>query len=103
VAWLKLKAMTMQKVLIAGRLGYPVIKAKSPPELVGIIFINRSIKMNAVTVPADKLAELQLKAAQRDELVRALIFAKEMMIVNDLSLPRTFEVIDEAIAKAKGE
>jgi hypothetical protein len=32
-----------------------------------------------------------------------LIFAKEMMIVNDLSLPRTFEVIDEAIAKAKGE
>jgi hypothetical protein len=28
--------------------------------------------MNAVTVPADKLAELQLKAAQRDELLAIL-------------------------------
>lgn len=43
---------------------------------------------------------------QRDELLKALEFAREMMVVNDLTpecMPRTFDVIDEAIAKAKGE
>ena len=87
--------------------------------------------MSAVTVPMDKLIELQKKAKavdelravnalimdeltdqvrvignlekQIDELLAALIFAKDMMIANDLSLPRTFEVIDEAIAKVKGD
>ena len=41
--------------------------------------------------------------AAAPDLLAALIFAKQMMIANDLDLPNTFEVIDEAIAKAKGE
>lgn len=41
--------------------------------------------------------------AAAPELLAALILAKDMMIANDLSLPYTFEVIDDAIAKAKGE
>ena len=53
-----------------------------------------------------RLRTLQSKAKQRDELLAALKFAKDMMIANDLNygnMPRTLEVIDEAIAKAKGE
>ena len=37
------------------------------------------------------------------ELLEALILAKDMFIANDLSLPYTFEVIDAAIAKARGQ
>jgi hypothetical protein len=40
--------------------------------------------------------------AAAPKLLTALIFAKEMMIANDLNLPRTFEIIDEAIAEANG-
>ena len=47
-------------------------------------------------------ANARLMAAAPD-LLAALIFAKEMMIANDLDLPNTFEVIDEVIAKARGE
>ena len=50
--------------------------------------------------------ELQANArliAAAPDLLAALMLAKDMMITNDLSLPRTFEVIDEAIAKARGE
>ena len=47
-------------------------------------------------------ANARLIAAAPDLLV-ALMLAKDMMIANDLSLPKTFEVIDEAIAKARGE
>jgi len=47
-------------------------------------------------------ANARLMAAA-PELLEALMLAKDMMIVNDLSLPYTFEVIDEAIAKARGE
>lgn len=35
------------------------------------------------------------------QLLAALRLAKDMFIANDLSLPRTFEVIDEAIAVAE--
>ena len=47
-------------------------------------------------------ANARLIAAAPDLLV-ALMLAKDMMIANDLSLPKTFEVIDEAIAKVRGE
>ena len=47
-------------------------------------------------------ANARLIAAAPDLLV-ALMLAKDMMIANDLSLPNTFEVIDEALAKARGE
>ena len=59
--------------------------------------------MSTVTVPENKLAELQIKASQRDELLAALLLAKDMMLANNLYLPFTLEVIDDAIAKAKGE
>lgn len=55
---------------------------------------------------SEQIAEAMANAhlmASAPELLAALILAKDMMIANDLSLPRTFEVIDEAIAKAKGE
>lgn len=48
------------------------------------------------TTPPDQSARIV-------ELKAALQLAKDMMIANDLSLPRTFEVIDEALAKAKEE
>jgi hypothetical protein len=35
--------------------------------------------------------------AVSENLGRALQLAKDMMIINDLYLPKTFEVIDEAI------
>jgi hypothetical protein len=44
--------------------------------------------------------------ASAPELLEALIFARKMMIANDLlpsNMPNTFEKIDEVIAKAKGE
>ena len=50
--------------------------------------------------------ELQANArliAAAPDLLAALMLAKDMMITNDLSLPRTFEVIDEALAKVRGE
>lgn len=37
------------------------------------------------------------------QLLAALKLAKDMFIANDISLPRTFEVIDEAIAAAEKE
>jgi hypothetical protein len=37
--------------------------------------------------------------AVSENLRRALQLAKDMMIANDLYLPRTFEVIDEAIGE----
>ena len=40
---------------------------------------------------------------QRDELLAALLLAKDMMLANNLYLPFTLEVIDDAIGKAKGE
>lgn len=43
------------------------------------------------------------QSARIAELKAALQLAKDMMIANDLSLPRTFEVIDEALAKSKEE
>ena len=46
--------------------------------------------------------EKQQPLAQSD-LLAALMLAKDMMIANDLSLPYTFEVIDKAITKARGE
>jgi len=47
-------------------------------------------------------ADVRLIAAA-PELLDALILAKDMFIANDLSLPYTFEVIDAAIAKARGQ
>ena len=50
--------------------------------------------------------ELQANArliASAPDLLVALMLAKDMMIANDLSLPNTFEVIDEALAKVRGE
>ena len=37
------------------------------------------------------------------ELLAALVLAKDMMVANDMSLPRTLEIIDKAIAMAKHE
>ena len=64
-----------------------------------------AIQRNAVTVPADKLAELQRKAKLVDELVKvleevdeALYCASEWIV--PIMLPTR---VKEAIAKAKGE
>ena len=54
---------------------------------------------NAVTVPADKLAELQRKAKLVDELVKELSFLRDVMNNNGYATTHT----DSVIAKAKGE
>ena len=71
------------------------------------------IQRNAVTVPADKLAELQRKAGMVDELVYVLEdvseflnFAWRDIEMNDYSFTLLEEVIckvQRQIAKAKGE
>ena len=58
-----------------------------------------AIQRNAVTVPADKLAELQRKAKLVDELLEAL---ENMIDINDRHQEAWNEAKD-AIAKAKGE
>ena len=66
-----------------------------------------SIQRNAVTVPADKLAELQRKAGMVDDLVEVLediIERWDTPLWKDV--PHTAEYIDAArfvLAKAKGE
>lgn len=64
-------------------------------------------KLLATRVEASRLSEANEQLADQSalivELKAALQLAKDMMIANDLSLPRTFEVIDEALAKAKGD
>ena len=47
-------------------------------------------------------ADVHLIAAA-PELYQALVLAKDMMVANDCSLPKTFEVIDAALSKARGE
>lgn len=37
------------------------------------------------------------KRLREEKLRKALLLAKEMMIANDLILPKTFEIIDEAM------
>ena len=46
---------------------------------------------------------LDAAETQRDELLAALILAKDMMLANNLYLPFTLEIIDDAIANAKEE
>jgi hypothetical protein len=44
----------------------------------------------------------ELLAAYQDvsyDLYRAVRLAQDMMLANDLSLPRTFEVIDDAVSQ----
>ena len=55
---------------------------------------------NAVTVPADKLAELQRKAELSDKLLSILMKARDDV---QYYADKTVENIDKAIAKAKGE
>jgi hypothetical protein len=50
----------------------------------------------------DLKANARLIAAAPD-LYWALVLAKDMMIANDCSLQETFEVIDAALTKARGE
>ena len=75
--------------------------------------LNRNAQGNTVTVPADKLAELQRKAGMVDELVYVLEevneflnFAWRDIEMNDYSFTLLEEVIckvQRQIAKAKGE
>ena len=61
--------------------------------------------MNAVTIPADKLAELQRKAKLVDELVEVLEGASEVIdYIDEWNVPiRLSTRIKEVIAKTKGE
>ena len=60
--------------------------------------------MSAVTIPADKLAELQRKAKLVDELLVALKCARvDIWFYGEPDLNKTIEDIDKAIAKAKEE
>lgn len=54
-----------------------------------------AMKVYAAPQPAEQQPDVT-------QLVEALRLAKEMFIANDLILPHTFEVIDEALAKARG-
>ena len=60
---------------------------------------------NAVTVPADKLAELQRKAKLVDELLEVLEGASEVIdYIDEWNVPiRLSTRIKEVIAKTKGE
>ena len=63
-----------------------------------------AIQRNSVTVPADKLAELQRKAGMVDELLVALKCARvDIWFYGEPDLNKTIEDIDKAIAKAKEE
>lgn len=61
--------------------------------------------MSAVTVPADKLAELQRKAKLVDELLLELERTRIDIYYHygNHDFNKTIEYIDKAIAKAKGE
>lgn len=52
-------------------------------------FAGNKMACNLFKMVSERLREEKLK--------KALLLAKEMMIANDLSLPKTFEVIDEAL------
>ena len=60
---------------------------------------------NAVTVPADKLAELQRRSTLVDELLEVLEGASEVIdYIDEWNVPiRLSTRIKEVIAKAKGE
>ena len=63
-----------------------------------------AIQRNAVTVPLDKLIELQEKASSVDELVKAL----EKLVSEGRMLTEQYEALKQAIpaiaiAKSKGE
>jgi hypothetical protein len=70
----------------------------------------QAIKFSTVTVPENKLTELQIKASQRDELLEALINALPNLHIGD-ELPMSYYADKKgvlggalrAIAKAKGE
>ena len=64
-----------------------------------------AIQRNAVTVPADKLAELQRKAKLVDELLEVLEGASEVIdYIDEWNVPiRLSTRIKEVIAKTKGE
>ena len=70
----------------------------------------QAIKFSTVTVPENKLTELQIKASQRDELLEALINALPKLHTGD-ELPMSYYADKKgvlgdalrAIAKAKGE
>lgn len=51
--------------------------------------------MSLMTKGADEIDQLR---TQSDALAEALRLAKEMFIANDLDLPKTFEVINDALA-----
>lgn len=51
----------------------------------------------------DAVAYFKRLHQQRDELQAALQLARNMFVANDLILPHTFEVIDEALASSKAE
>ena len=67
--------------------------------------LNRNAQRNAVTVPADKLAELQRKAKLVDELLEVLEGASEVIdYIDEWNVPiRLSTRIKEVIAKTKGE
>ena len=59
---------------------------------------------NAVTVPEDKLLELQHKAKLVDELVYVLEQTRiDVFYYGNSDFDKTLKAIDIAIAKAKGE
>jgi hypothetical protein len=70
----------------------------------------QAIKFSTVTVPENKLTELQIKASQRDELLEALINVLPNLHTGD-ELPMSYYADKKgvlgdalrAIAKAKGE
>lgn len=69
-------------------------------------FTSNKFKDYLLIVAISRLQTLQLVSKQRDKLLAALEFTKDAMIANNLNyeaMPRTFEVIDEAIANAKEE
>ena len=66
--------------------------------------------MSTVTVPENKLAELQIKASQRDELLEALeelyfesCYGEEASETAIKEIMARVDNIKQAIAKAKGE
>ena len=64
-----------------------------------------AIQRNSVTIPADKLAELQRKAKLVDELLEVLEGASEVIdYIDEWNVPiRLSTRIKEVIAKTKGE
>ena len=63
-----------------------------------------AMRHNAVTVPEDKLIELQHKAKLVDELLLELEQARiDIFYYGNSDFNKTIKNIDKAIAKAKGE